>query len=90
MFSLLREAISFEPINNIEQFITENICDADNNLNIDEMLDEVRSYQSTETEAENTKLRLEKLEVIHNKYNEIENLRKREKLQTFFGLRKAL
>lgn len=84
LFSLLRKAISFEPINNIEQFITENICDADNNINIDEMLDEVRSYQSTETEAENTKSRLEKLEVIHNKYGEIENLHKREKLQTFF------
>ncbi|MBD5112412.1 MAG: hypothetical protein HDT42_07780 [Ruminococcaceae bacterium] len=84
LFPLLRKAISFEPINNIEQFITENICDADNNINIDEMLDEVRSYQSTENEAENTKLRLEKLEIIHNKYSEIENLRKREKLQNFF------
>lgn len=84
LFPLLRKAISFEPINNIEQFITENICDADNNINIDEMLDEVRSYQSTENEAENTKLRLEKLEIIHNKYSDIENLRKREKLQNFF------
>lgn len=84
LFPLLRKAISFEPINNIEQFITENICDADNNINIDEMLDEVRSYQATENEAKETQKRLEKLEVIHNKYSEIENLRKREKLQSFF------
>lgn len=84
LFPLLRKAISFEPINNIEQFITENICDADNNINIDEMLDEVRSYQATENEAKETQKRLEKLEIIHKKYDEIENLRKREKLQCFF------
>ena len=50
MFSMLKKAISFEPINDIENFITENVCDTDdeNDIDIAAMQENISYYMRQE------------------------------------------
>lgn len=83
-FMLLRKAIAFEPISNIEEFITTNICDIEENINTLAMQEDIRSYQLTEQAAKDTKQRLKALEEICREYSEVKDLRARKQLQQFF------
>ncbi len=84
VFVLLRKAISFEPISNIEEFITTNICDIEENINTLAMQEDIRSYQLTEQQAKIMEQRLNALTEICKKYSEVKNLRSRKQLQQFF------
>lgn len=83
-FMLLRKAIAFEPISNIEEFITTNICDIEENINTLAMQEDIRSYQLTEQSAKDTERKLNALAEICRKYSEVKNLRARKQLQQFF------
>lgn len=83
-FMLLRKAIAFEPISNIEEFITTNICDIEENINTLAMQEDIRSYQLTEQAAKDTERKLNALAEICRKYSEVKNLRARKQLQQFF------
>lgn len=84
VFMLLRKAIAFEPISNIEEFITTNICDIEENINTLAMQEDIRSYQLTEQAAKDTEQKLNALAEICKKYSEVNNLRARKQLQQFF------
>lgn len=84
LFSMLRKAIAFEPINNIEEFITTNICDVEKNIDTYGMQEDIRSYQETEQQAKRMEKRLESLTKICGEYSEVQKLRARKKLQQFF------
>lgn len=84
VFSMLRKAISFEPISNIEEFITTSICDIEKNIDTYGMQEDIRSYQNTEQQAKLMEQRLSALSEICGKYGEIQTLRARKKLQQFF------
>ena len=84
LFSMLRKAIAFEPINNIEEFITTNICDVEKNIDTYGMQEDIRSYQETEQQAKRMEKRLESLMKICGEYSEVQKLRARKKLQQFF------
>ncbi len=84
VFSMLRKAISFEPISNIEEFITTSICDIEKNIDTYGMQEDIRSYQQTEQQARLMEQRLSALSKICAKYEEILTLRARKKLQQFF------
>ncbi len=84
VFTMLRKAIAFEPISNIEEFITTNICDIEANIDTFAMQENIRNYQKTEQQAKDMEQRLSALTQICDKYGEVETLRARKKLQQFF------
>lgn len=81
--TMLKKAISFEPINNIEKFITENVCDIEDDIDIVSMQENISYYKQQEDMAEKFESKLIKLEGICEKYSEIEKLRSSRKIQQF-------
>lgn len=81
--TMLKKAISFEPINDIEKFITENVCDIEDDIDISAMQENISHYKQQEITAESFEKRLAKLEEICNLYAEIEKLRSTHKIQQF-------
>jgi uncharacterized protein YPO0396 len=82
-FTMLKKAISFEPINDIEKFITENVCDIEDDIDITSMQENILYYKQQEVMAQSFENKLTKLEDICNLYSEIEKLRSRRKIQQF-------
>lgn len=81
--TMLKKAISFEPINDIEKFITENVCDIEDDIDISAMQENILYYKQQEIMAESFESRLKKLEDICNLYSEIEKLRSTHKVQQY-------
>lgn len=81
--SMLKKAISFEPINDIEKFITENVCDIEDDIDIVSMQENILYYKQQEAMAQRFEGKLSKLEEICGRYSEIEKLRSRRKIQQF-------
>ncbi|MGN0579035.1 MAG: ATP-binding protein [Ruminiclostridium sp.] len=81
--TMLRKAISFEPINDIEKFITEYVCDIEDDIDITAMQDNILNYKRQEEIAQSFENKLKKLEEICGLYSEIEKLRSRHKIQQF-------
>ena len=75
-FSLFKKAIPFAPITNIEQFITDYVCDIQNNIDISAMQENIRNYTQLEVEATNLKARIEKLDTICSTYDQLDQQRK--------------
>ncbi len=72
-FSLFKKAVSFTPITNIEQFITEYVCDVPNDINVESMRENIQQYKRLEIEATAMEGKIAKLEQIHNAYLEVMN-----------------
>ena len=66
--SLLRKAVPFTPITDIEKFITESICDIDTTIHIENMQSDIRTYTDLENESMNARMRLELLDRIIARY----------------------
>lgn len=81
--TMLKKAISFEPINDIEKFITENVCDIEDDIDITAMQENIRYYKDQEAIAERFERKLNKLNEICGLYSEVEKLRSRKKIQQF-------
>ncbi len=81
--TMLKKAISFEPINDIEKFITENVCGIEDDIDISAMQENILYYKQQEIMAESFENRLKKLEEICALYSEIEKLRSTHKVQQF-------
>ena len=81
--TMLRKAISFEPINDIEKFITENVCDIEDDIDIAAMQENIRYYKDQEAMAERFERKLSKLGEICELYSEVEKLRSRKTIQQF-------
>ncbi len=84
VFTMLRKAIAFEPISNIEEFITTNICDIEANIDTFAMQENIKNYQLTEQQAKDMEQRLTALTKICEKYETVRALRARKMLQKFF------
>ena len=85
MFSMLKKAISFEPINDIEKFITENVCDTDdeNDIDIAAMQENISYYMRQEELAKVFEKKLEALEQIRNAFSEVKRFFAQKKRQQF-------
>lgn len=83
MFSMLKKAISFEPINDIERFITENVCDIEDDINITSMQENIAYYMKQEQIAKAFEKKLAALEVIRDAYCEVERYKAQRKRQRF-------
>ena len=62
--TLLKKAVPFSPIADIEQFITESICDVKNNIEIEQMQSDIRQYKNLEADAVRTEERVRALTAI--------------------------
>ena len=72
---LFRKAVPFSPITNIEQFITESICNVENNIDIGQMQSDIREYKKIEEDARMTRERIDALTIIQEHSNRIETLK---------------
>lgn len=72
-FSLFKKAVSFTPITNIEQFLTEYVCDVPSEINVDSMRNNIQQYKRLELEAENMQVKINKLNEIHACFEEYKN-----------------
>ncbi len=68
-FSLLKKAVSFTPITDITTFITEYVCDPQQNIDIIPMQENILQYKKLEDEALVMKKRVERLTEIKDTYD---------------------
>lgn len=86
-FNLFKKAVTFTPIDDIEKFIVEYVCDVKNNIDITDMQENIRYYNNLAKQVDVMKQRqneLEEIEQVHNKYVQE---RTREKVQRYIILR---
>jgi energy-coupling factor transporter ATP-binding protein EcfA2 len=67
-FSLFKKAVPFSPAIDIEQFITENVCDVRNPIDISLMQDNIRHYKRLEYDADLMETRIQALQNIAIKH----------------------
>lgn len=82
-FSLLKKAVSFTPITDIETFITEYVCDVKNPVDISLMQDNIRHYKRLEYEADLMEARVGRLEGISAKYDAYTEEKQRREIQSY-------
>lgn len=70
---LLKKAVPFSTISNIEQFITESIGDVKNRINIENMQTDIRQYKRLEQEVKILSEKVEKLKIIEDLSNQYEH-----------------
>ncbi|WP_161946730.1 ATP-binding protein [Ureibacillus xyleni] len=73
-FSLFPKGISFSPITNLRKFVYEYILDDQEEIDISKMQDYVEQVQELKNVLSRTKSEIEYLELIQNKYKEIETI----------------
>lgn len=86
-FSLFKKAVSFTPITNIEQFITDYVCDVPSEINIESMKANITAYERLKLEADDMQLKIRSLEEISRIYQEILAHRNEQKLCSYISKR---
>jgi energy-coupling factor transporter ATP-binding protein EcfA2 len=82
-FRLIKKAVPFAPINNIESFITDSVCDIDKSVDITLMQDNIRYYKQLEYQADEMSSRIANLEEIARQYAEWADEKLRLDIQTY-------
>ena len=82
-FNLFKKSVTFTPIDDIEKFISEYVCDATNEIDIEKMKENIRHYKQLEKEAVSMQQRQEELEKIENQYNLYIQDKEKEKIQRY-------
>jgi uncharacterized protein YPO0396 len=85
-FRMLKKAVSFQPIVDIQKFITENICDAPDRPDIDAMQQNIRDYKRDEELARRQEEKLAQLMQISQYYRDWQAAQDRYQLQRFLVL----
>lgn len=80
---LLKKTVSFTPNMNIQQFITEFVCDAQQTVDVSHMQDNIRSYKRLEAESDVLKARIELLDKIVKTHQSYTTLRNNEILYSY-------
>lgn len=83
-FNLFKKAVTFTPINDIEKFIVEYVCDVKNKIDITSMQENIRQYNNLSKQVkimEDRQSQLQEIENIYNKYiNEVSKEREEQYL----------
>lgn len=82
-FSLLKKAVPFSPISDIEKFITEYVCDVRSRIEIQDIRENLRQYKKLEHVASEIEARISQLEKIEAKFNEVTQLSERIHIQSY-------
>ncbi|RHO31254.1 hypothetical protein DW208_04585 [Erysipelotrichaceae bacterium AM17-60] len=81
-FDVFKMAVAYTPMMNISQFIVKNICQEEEDLDLEVMQEEMHDYRQMKEQLETVKEKKEQLELIHQQYIEICNDQERkEKLK---------
>ncbi len=80
---MLKKAVSFRPIVDIQQFITENICDIPDKPDIEAMQQNIRDYKRHEQMAQRQEEKLAALNEISRLHGEMRRAAERWKLESF-------
>lgn len=83
---MLKKAVSFRPIADIQKFITENICDIPDKPDIEAMQQTIRDYKRHEQLAQRQEEKLKRLHEISRLYGEMQSAIDRRNQQTFLVL----
>ena len=83
VFRMLKKAVSFRPIVDIQQFITENICDVPDKPDIEAMQQNIRDYKRHEQMAQRQEEKLAAMNEIAKLYGEMRDTAGRWKLESF-------
>ena len=80
---MMKRAVSFKPIVDIQKFITESICDIPQKPDIKAMQETISDYKRQERIANNQRERIKSLNEISSKYREMNNVYQLIKMQDF-------
>lgn len=83
---MMKKAVSFRPIVNIQDFITENICDIPDKPDIEEMQQNIRDYKRHEELAKRQEEKLAKLSEISKAFREYQAAVDRYRSHRFLSL----
>lgn len=83
---MLKKAVSFRPIVNIQSFITENICDIPDKPDIEAMQQNIREYKRHEAMARRQEEKLSQLNGIAQRFRECQAAIDRHRLHQFLTL----
>lgn len=82
-FSLFKKSVTFTPIDNIEKFISEYVCDVTNEIDVEKMKENIRQYKELEKRAKEMQERLESLRKIEEIFNSYQKDVEEEYMQKF-------
>lgn len=82
-FDLFKKAITFTPIDKIDDFIVNYVCSIKNNVDITSMQENIRHYNELEKQAKNIKERVYLLEEIENIFLKYKNELEKELVQQY-------
>ncbi|MDY4857963.1 MAG: SbcC/MukB-like Walker B domain-containing protein [Candidatus Onthovivens sp.] len=74
-FSLLKKAASFTPITDITTFITEHVCEKQENIELSSLQENILQYKKLQVEAERLEHRVTLLQEIDDNFNKYVNAR---------------
>ncbi|MDR1949299.1 MAG: hypothetical protein LBQ38_07905 [Spirochaetaceae bacterium] len=80
---LLKKAVSFDPNVEIQKFISEFVCDTQQEVDVSSLQENIRSYSRLEGEEKNLRERLTQLEEINRVYDNFDGQRQNEKLYSY-------
>lgn len=89
-FSLFKKSVIFTPIDNIEKFISEYVCDVTNEIDIEKMKENIRQYKELEKKANEMQERLEDLRKIEEIFKSYQNDVTEEYMQKFLFVKSRL
>lgn len=82
-FALIPKALAFKPINDIKDFVYSYVLD-EKQVNIEDLRENVRTYQELERTLESVKRRMAKLEEIENFHKEAVSFREKDEMYEYF------
>lgn len=82
---MMKKAVSFRPIVDIQKFITENICDIPEKPDIEAMQQTIRDYKRDEQLAQRQEEKLEALHDIRRHYQDWQQAIERWRIQSFLS-----
>lgn len=89
-FNLFKKSVTFTPIDDIEKFISEYVCDVTNEIDIESMKQNIRQYKELEKQALQMKTRIEKLCKIEELFKQYKEKVNEEVVQNYLMLQSNL
>lgn len=89
-YNLFKKSVTFTPINDIEKFISEYVCDVTNEIDIESMKQNIRQYKKLEKDALLMQERIHELKRIENLFLAYKEELDEEVIQNYLKLQSAL
>ena len=86
-FTLFKKSVSFVPISDISQFITEFVCDVEHKVNIEPMRKNIEQYRLLQVQSNRLRERIDALKAIQQAYEKFTSTRKNLATLTYVSAR---